>query len=346
MVKRSESDQPSEVGWESIFWGLFALAINAMSVPSILDTFHHEKKLLYPMRSSPFVCLADALDVIICVFVMVVVKRESIGNAACEIDSWQRRSSSDSDVATTGPEPVDTDPKKYPITWFLTWLVIFLGSATQVVKLFAFQGPATEWAKAAAGMYLGSYVILIAASFLPRTANYNTKDYTLVTVNWVALPLHVGFVCYAIARIYYPDGLLDEGEAARSIENIWPIFFFLFFIVVGILFQNKAASVLVIPVFFITLGRLMYWAWVLLLVRLIGLVGIIGTGLLFTQWTNDIFSWLFENVDLFKKIRALDNDELSVFYFGLVNLVVACLYCSGVYDPKGTVKPSWTERLG
>jgi len=52
----------------------------------------------------------------------------------------------------------------------------------------------------------------------------------------------------------------------------------------------------------------------------------------FTAWVAHIYSVKFET-------------SLSIL-FGVANLVLSILYYRFLYDPTGTVKPSWAEKLG
>ena len=52
----------------------------------------------------------------------------------------------------------------------------------------------------------------------------------------------------------------------------------------------------------------------------------------FTAWVAHIYSVKFET-------------SLSIL-FGVANLVLSILYYHFLYDPIGTVKPSWAEKLG
>jgi hypothetical protein len=52
----------------------------------------------------------------------------------------------------------------------------------------------------------------------------------------------------------------------------------------------------------------------------------------FTAWVAHIYSVKFET-------------SLSIL-FGVANLVLSILYYRFLYDPIGTVKPSWAEKLG
>lgn len=76
-----------------------------------------------------------------------------------------------------------------------------------------------------------------------------------------------------------------------------------------------------------------------------------GGGQIFLVWTylvilNTVSRWLFRRVAFLRKVRAFRLDELASYGFACTNLVVGCLYCALAYNPRGTVKPDWTEKLG
>lgn len=56
--KKSDEEEQDEASWQTIFWALFALALNSMTQPSILDIEIKASNLLFPAHSSPIVCLS------------------------------------------------------------------------------------------------------------------------------------------------------------------------------------------------------------------------------------------------------------------------------------------------
>ena len=152
---RPETPPPNTVSWQSIFWALSALALNAMTQPSILDRKFPQSNLLFPARSSPFVCLADSLDVLFGLFTHVWSGR-SIRDAAYQVNLGRLRDRLDQETVPLTPTAVEQHP--------FGSLVLFLSTMSQFVKLCGFQG--ILWAKVGAATYLFSYILLAGTSWL------------------------------------------------------------------------------------------------------------------------------------------------------------------------------------
>lgn len=67
-------------------------------------------------------------------------------------------------------------------------------------------------------------------------------------------------------------------------------------------------------------------------------------GLLFLLFT--IMSAISKRVGFLSFLKFDDGDYKALLAFPFLNFLVALLYYRYLYDPTGTVKPSWTENLG
>jgi hypothetical protein len=128
-----------------------------MTQPSGLDKLFSQSSLLFPSRSSPFVCLADALEVL-ALLLIHLSRGKTLRHAALEVN-WQRaRSRLGQDVT----ELEDSPAEKHPIPFG----ILFIATLLQAIKLSGMQG--LPWTTAWAGFYLFSYVMLAMVGFLAR----------------------------------------------------------------------------------------------------------------------------------------------------------------------------------
>jgi hypothetical protein len=87
----SPESQTNTVSWETAFWTLVPFALNAMTQNSFLDR-DFPSGILFPLRSSPLVCAADELEVILRLFWYMIYSRMSASSAASRIvwgRTWQ-----------------------------------------------------------------------------------------------------------------------------------------------------------------------------------------------------------------------------------------------------------------
>ena len=143
------------VPWQMFFWALVALAVTSMSQPSFLNRYIRES-LLYFARSSPYVCIAEALDLMLRVGVYRSLKlplRDSIAMARERFNNEPRHKAEDD----TGRSIL------------VTWLLFFIAALGPAGKLLAMHGiPGT---KATACLYLIGLVIRAAVDAVPKRKN-------------------------------------------------------------------------------------------------------------------------------------------------------------------------------
>lgn len=85
------------------------------------------------------------------------------------------------------------------------------------MKIFGFEGTRQLWwAKLAAGLYIGSWVLIVGVSLLPRddTTSASVSGnrpqgslYRLLDIG--AIVLHIGFLCYAMFEVNHMEGILE-----------------------------------------------------------------------------------------------------------------------------------------
>lgn len=178
-----------------------------MTQSSSLDAPFSQSSLLFAARSSPFVCLADALEIIISL-VIHVVRGKPLRQAALLVN-WQRaRHRLGEDVEELEDIPAEKHPWGY--------VILLVAAVLQAAKIFGFQG--MLWTKVWAGLYLSSYVIIALVGFLaPRdwrdsrpnivSSRHHYLSFAALSkvLLWPALGVH--FVCcsWILDRIIVGD---------------------------------------------------------------------------------------------------------------------------------------------
>jgi hypothetical protein len=149
------------VSWPSLFWGLFALALQAMALPPMLGDNAKSSSILIPERANPLVCLSDIFSVI-GYFLIASSKEKSLGTIAALVWHWWLE-----DRYGTGnkeyPNLLNTPIRNHPRASTL----LFLGSLTQAIKIFSFQG--IVWPKVLGAIYLTAYCIPAALLILAKS---------------------------------------------------------------------------------------------------------------------------------------------------------------------------------
>lgn len=149
--QKSASDaQNEEVSWYSIFWALFAIALQSMSLPSRMDTSNTSTYLLYAVRASPFICVTDAIEIIIYMSIELLYGASPRLAAAIVCshadDDWRGDCYNMQHVEKSS---IRQSPKAS--------LIIFVGVLTQIIKLFGYQ--ILTWPEVIAGMYAAPFAL-------------------------------------------------------------------------------------------------------------------------------------------------------------------------------------------
>lgn len=231
-VSPDTSTPNTTVSWQSIFWALLALALNAMTQPSVLDLEFPQSSLLFPSRSSAFVCVADALDVLVELFAHLCNGR-NIRESVYQVNLGRLHHRLGQNTVPLTPTAVEQHPK--------CSLVLFLGTMSQFVKLCSFRG--IFWAKVGAGMYLVSYVVLASASWVSRDFARRADHlhspiigsqrvrYIRVVLFVVAAVAHFLFCCWTIFQMLGAPNLSSDISFLRYVALApWIIFSAVIFI--------------------------------------------------------------------------------------------------------------------
>jgi hypothetical protein len=130
-----------------------------MTQPSSIDFRLPESSLLFAARSSPFICIADTLEIIIELFMHAFYKRNI--RQAAKIILWRRaHHRSVQEMSILEVEIEQSSAEKHPHAF----LILFIVTLMQATKIFGLQG--LIWTKIWAGVYLCSYVVLALIQFL------------------------------------------------------------------------------------------------------------------------------------------------------------------------------------
>ncbi|OBT68258.1 hypothetical protein VE03_02336 [Pseudogymnoascus sp. 23342-1-I1] len=155
----SSSDNSTNlISWQTALQGLVPLALNAMTQPSSLDFNIPESSLLFAARSSPFICVADALEVLIALC-LYTYQEKSIFEAARLVNWRIARTRLGSGVIKLEASTVEKHP------W--AFIILFIAALVPAVKVLGLQG--LPWTKVWAGIYLCSFFVLaIVRALAPK----------------------------------------------------------------------------------------------------------------------------------------------------------------------------------
>ena len=153
----------NEVSWQSALWGLVALALGSMTQRSGGDIYASAESLS-PARSSPFVCMADMVVVI-----LWIVKGRKLGIDVRSILRWQRE-----ELGLTRKSADQEGKQEVPVIPICLYV---LGALPQGVKILGMSN--VPWTKTWATILLVAWVFeLIVGSYagIPSAAPESAFD--------------------------------------------------------------------------------------------------------------------------------------------------------------------------
>ena len=352
----SQPQQPpthNPVSWQTAFWTLLALALNAMTQNSTFDR-DFPSGVLFPAHSSPLVCAVDALEVFLQLigYMYVGASAPAAARRVVQERMWQPPRSIS--VATAADPPLtlgDQHPRAH--------IVLFvLGVLPQAIKLFGMHG--IPWTQACGGLYLSSYLVIAGVGALARRVERDTDaDTSWRRAALVERTMKVwNFVSFGIVAVVQAGVwvwcvqalLLPVWDIEAKAFVLYFILSFLKYLVFGLMIcmSNILPFLLVFatPVIPTTRGQIAYFAFSISLG-----VGLCVYGVPLFQVADLLFrmDYLLFSVYVllaaFIATKVVPHHRLMIF-FGLLNLVLSILYYRFRYDPTGTVKPLWAEKLG
>ena len=231
-------------------------------------------------------------------------------------------------------------------------VVFILGVLPQAIKLFGMRG--IPWTQACGGLYLSSFLVIAGVGSLARRVERDTDadtswqwaalvERTVKVWNFVSLGIvavvQAGVWVWCVRALLLPVWDM-EVKAPFLYSVLWgPVF--------GTMIQIPIALALLpllatfgIPT---TLGKITCVAFS---------ASFVG---LYFYHISPYFDFLFRGDYLWFSVyvllavfaaTAVVPRHLLMIFFGLLNLVLSILYYRFRYDPTGTVKPLWAEKLG
>jgi hypothetical protein len=352
---------PDTVSWQSAYWTLLALSLNAMTQNSTLDR-RFPSAILFPMRSSPLICAADVIEVLLLLLWYMYRDKVSAPYAARRVikeTTWQpkRNSSSAGNVSQAAESSSsNTLENQYPLAHTVLFV---LGVLPQAMKLFGMRG--IPWTQVWGGLYLSSYMVLAGVGALARRAGsptdvprsnleaaFDRRKMLLLKQGVVAA--QVGMWLWCMWRVLRPVWSSAPESTFFSILAIFTI------ILNGLVVMYVAFFIMILPVIL---------AFVTERPSLIICCLVTGPFALWSQFplmafVDDLQNHHMDSVVTFwflvmtvvftlMVIASLCNIFPATFFkvsFGVGNLVFSILYYCFLYDPRGTVKPSWAKKLG
>jgi len=305
--------------------------------------------VLFPARSSPLVCAADALDVLLRLLMYMCVGASAPAAARRVVQKRMWQPPRSIAVATAADPPLtlgDQHPRAHVV-------LFVLGVLPQAIKLFGMRG--IPWTQACGGLYLSSYLVIAGVGALARRAERDNADTSregpldeLMMEVWNFASIGVVAVVQAGVWAWCGRALLlpvwdMEAKAPVLYFILWTPAWSMFVMIVAMPSALAGYSAVVTLVPPMTLSKITYFVFSA------SLVGLCYYG------TPHVMHFLIQEVYLHFSMYVLVAafyatkvvpHHLLMLFFGLVNLVLSILYYCFRYDPTGTVKPLWAGKLG
>ena len=306
--------------------------------------------ILFPARSSPLVCAADALDVLLRLLMYMCVGASAPAAARRVVQERMWKPPRSIAVATAAAESPLTLGNQHPRAHII---IFVLGVLPQAIKLFGMRG--IPWTQACGGLYLSSYLVIAGVGALARHAERDTDadtswrwaalvERTMKVWNFVSLGIvavvQAGVWVWCMWVLLLPVWDM-EVKAPMLYSLLWgPVYGMMVIQIPGALAWLLVWATLVIPT---TLGKIACAAFS---------ASFVG---LYFYHISPYFDFLFRGDYLWFSVyvllaafaaTAVVPRHLLMIFFGLLNLVLSILYYRFRYDPTGTVKPLWAEKLG
>jgi hypothetical protein len=317
--------------------------------------------ILFPARSSPFICATDALEVLLRLigYMYVGASAPAAARRMVQKRMWQPPRSNTITTAD-GANNNHEDAAEPPLTLGdqhprAQTVVFILGVLPQAIKLFGMCG--IPWTQACGGLYLSSFLVIAGVGALARRAERDTDADTswpraalverIMKVwdfasFWIVAVVQAGVWLWCVWVLLLPVWDMEVKAPVLYLILLTPVFC-IFLIIAVVPTQLALLSVLVTFVIPTTLGKIAYFAFSASLVglyiyRMPDFVG-------FVIRVRYLSFSVYVLLAAFFAAKVVPHHRLMIF-FGLVNLVLSILYYRFQYDPTGTVKPLWAGKLG
>ena len=235
-------------------------------------------------------------------------------------------------------------------------MVLFvLGVLPQAIKLFGMRG--IPWTQACGGLYLSSFLVIAGVGVLAQRAGRDTNadtsregplDELIMAVwdvpsIWVVAVVQAGVWVWCVWALL----LLPVWDMKAKAPVLYIISSIPASVMFGLIIRGPMVRVFYLVFWTIniptTLGKIAYFAFSASLAVLY-LYGI-------RQFLDFLIREVYLQFPVYVLVAAFFATKvvphhLLMIFFVLVNLVLSILYYHFRYDPTGTVKPLWAERLG
>ena len=326
-----------EVTWQSAYWALVPIAINTMTQPSG-KVLNLPSGCGFSLRSSPFICACDTL------FIIAAFIHQTIGHGSPRIAARVIIEERFSDATV---ESESGSFAQFQRNTVVRLVLFILSTLLGIVKLYGMQG--VPWTKAWASMFWSSFLVLEIVGFLAgkdwcdRTATRNVQN--------PGLPAHSILPYQSGAPLHF-GRLQPYVQDLQSENNSW--------LITGILVASASIFIHLIPFHHTMFKELAevprpdpnveYLAE-----YMFSLFDIRAPACF---WC--LLAWLCF-VPIPAKALKLSGPSLLRFLempkprlamrvlrgaFIMVNLIGGIRSYRILFNPEGTVKPSWTELLG
>jgi len=373
-----------------------------MSQPSRLDISFSQSSLLFPARSSPFICFTDGLEVIISLCIQMY-RGKSIRQAALLVN-WERARCR---LGHETEQLEDSAVEKHPIPFG----ILFIGTILQTIKILGFQG--MVWIKVWAAAYSLSFVVLAMVSFLaPKDWRDNPPEVSVTEQDtiWTFGNMSKGLCYVALAAQFVCCGWIfniilglpasDHPSTEESDYIVSSLATEFAPLVVLLLLGSLIAGIAILAPAAVIWGLSEHFAVRRFLSRYLGecLSGTLYVMFVLVWIVVWVFLWIFsiiriydssniesqgsdhtvlalawklirgcanllmyigfmfqikslvdseqEEIPIMKKLRPILKRKGLLVIFACWIFFEAFLYYRLRFDPQGTVKPSWTDKLG
>jgi len=307
--------------------------------------------ILFPARSSSLVCAIDVLDVLLRLFLYMYVGASAPAAARRVVQKrmWQPPRSIAVAMAADPPLTLgDQHPRAHVV-------LFVLGVLPQAIKLFGMHG--IPWLQACGGLYLSSFLVIAGVGALARRAERDNANISWegpldelmmkvwnFTSIWVVAVVQVGVWVSCGRALLHPAWHIGPDSSTLSLIA-WLLAFLMFLVITALLNMLTAFSLFVTISIPTILGKIAYFAVSASLVIGVSFYGTPYLVMTFILGPDYLLFSMYVWVAAFYATKVVPHHLLMIF-FGLVNLVLSILYYRFRYDPTGTVKPLWAEKLG
>ena len=363
-IKKRAISQPAKpsanpVSWQTVFWGLTAIALNTMCQPSG-EVLGLPVQYNFVLRISPFVCLVNSLDLIM-LYVHFCLKTKGLITAARSLVSYRVKGTEDWNENSFAALRNNT---------YFRVLLFVLGALPQITKICAFKGvPMSQFYMACflSSFVLDEFVLFVGRGEEPRrpARRRDTGDEGLSGIargfQTAVRNLSIGISVFI--TLSNNSASLLELCYFYSSDKTWP-----FAVFIGISGAAYLFSTLFLPNPRLLRSLGLYTGAMSVSFSVAISLPVIAT----TMWSMDTelrpasqplrplfdglvcgvgagLMWLLVYIQIARRYEPRYESTIKLglgSYFLLLYLFSALLGYAFIYDPTYTYKPKWVDVLG